>query len=331
MNSLISVIIPVYNVEDYLSKCIESVLAQTYKNTEIILVDDGSTDKCPGICDKYAALDNRIIVIHKENGGLSDARNTALSIARGQYVMCVDSDDYLEETTTQLLYESLIDSGSDISTCAYKVYHENEIADTQTSASEKLVMERDQALQAMMYQKNVTHSAWGKLYKKSLFENIRYPIGMNYEDLGTTYKIFSKANKVVCNTFVGYNYLQRKGSIINSQFQPSRMDALLLAKRQLDYIVTNHPGVILAAKNRLFMESVYIALEIPEHNKDYDKFATECRLVMRRLSREVLLDVNSKTISRLYASISVLSPGLLLFMLKMRRQAKATGNSGRAT
>ena len=189
----ISVVVPIYNVEKYLEKCIKSILNQTYNNLEIILVNDGSTDNCLNICKKFEKIDKRIFVINKENGGLSEARNYGIDKATGKYITFVDSDDYIDEDYLEFLYKNLIINNCDISICNPRIVYEDG-GKSRTLYKycfpQNIVLEGEKALEMMLYQKKFDNSAWGKLYKINLFDEIRYPVGKLYEDIATTYKTF---------------------------------------------------------------------------------------------------------------------------------------------
>ena len=195
MEDLITVVVPIYKVEKYLEKCIDSIIKQTYENLEIILVDDGSPDKCPQICDEYAKKDSRIKVIHKKNGGLSDARNAGIDIAKGEYITFVDSDDYIEKDYVEVLYDSIKENDSDMAIGSHKVIYENgTILNKETG--EKSVLDAKTVLERILYDENIDLSAWAKLYKTELFEEIRYPKGRVFEDAATTYKLVDKSKKI---------------------------------------------------------------------------------------------------------------------------------------
>lgn len=300
---LISVIVPVYNVERYLKRCVGSVLRQTYTNLEIYLVDDGSTDGCPELCDSFAKKDARIKVIHKENRGLSDARNVAIDICKGDFIFCLDSDDFIADDTIELLYGSLARNDADIATCGFVNYYK-EKPDIAGGNNTELVLGTEAALENMLYQKDVTTSAWGKLYKRELFDGVRYPKGKICEDLDTTYKLFSRSKMVVIHTAVKLFYQQRTDSIINSQFSPKRMDALQFAKDLVRYIDVNHPRVGAAARNRLFMEAVFIGVQIPLNTKEFIHEWQRCAEVIRANRKTVLSDAESKRLYRLYALLA---------------------------
>jgi len=229
MKEIISVIVPIYSVEKYLSRCIESIINQTYRNIEIILVNDGSPDNCGQICDEYAKKDERIYVIHKKNGGLSDARNAGLKIAKGEYISFVDSDDWIHEKYIEKLYDLITKSNADISMCDFiKTSDDNVKVDN--SNEEITEYSNIEALDLLMGGKlNVQFVvSWGKLYKRRLFENIKFPIGRIHEDEFTTYKLLYKAKKIVFTTSKLLFYWQREDSIMGTgEYNiKNRLDAL---------------------------------------------------------------------------------------------------------
>ena len=195
----ISVIVPIYKVEKYIHRCIDSIINQTYKNLEIILVDDGSPDSCPRICDEYAKKDKRIKVIHKENGGLSDARNKGVDIATGDYIAFVDSDDYIHPNMYEVLIYELEKNNSDIALCKYKIVYEKSKIKTEIDGKfEVYSLNNLQALDSMYGKDGVDFIvAWNKLYKKDLFNKIRYPVGKIHEDEYTTYKLLFASKNVI--------------------------------------------------------------------------------------------------------------------------------------
>lgn len=221
----VSVIVPVYMVEEYLPFCIECIINQSYSNLEIILVDDGSKDRCGKICEDYSRKDNRIVVLHKENGGLSDARNAGIKIATGEYITCVDSDDYIASDMIQDLYESIRRTGADIAICGTIKTSVRQVNNkSQFAPAEDIVMTPEQTIELGLYSKGFSLSAWGKLYKKSLFYGVEYPKGKLFEDLFTTYKLILKSHKIVYNEKVGYFYYYRPNSIVASNYTPRHLD-----------------------------------------------------------------------------------------------------------
>jgi len=215
---LISVIVPVYKVEDYLDRCVQSILSQTYRNLEILLVDDGSPDGCGAMCDAFAKQDDRVKVLHKPNGGLSDARNVAIDVAKGEYLGFVDSDDFIHPKMYESLLNTIRESNASISACFYRSFKPGEDCFTNDEHPTSVVFNRMQALEHF-YSFNCVNFTlvWNKLYEKSLFEGIRYPKGKTREDEFTTYKLVFKADKFVFLKDHLYFYLQRPGSIMREK------------------------------------------------------------------------------------------------------------------
>ncbi len=242
-NDLISVVIPIYKVEKYLNKCINSVICQTYTNIEIILVDDGSPDNCGIICDDFAKTDKRIKVIHKENGGLSDARNVGIENATGKYITFIDSDDYVELDYIEYLYKLIKKYKTKLSVCSFNILLENgKKIDSGKKYKEKL-LNREISIKRMLNEEGFTVSAWAKLYSADLFDDIRYPVGKLCEDNGTTYKLFDKVDKIAYGNNSKYYYLKRKGSIMLSQFNIKKMDMIELTDEMCDYLDTKYENL----------------------------------------------------------------------------------------
>ncbi len=221
---LISVIIPIYNIEPYLRRCIDSVLCQTYTNLEILLVDDGSTDGSGGLCDSYVEADNRVRVIHKANGGLAEARNSGLDEINGKYVLFIDGDDYVAPEHIELLYQGLKMYGADISCCGLVRSSDNKIVWPECHNIYQICEPMD-AIYKMLYVKGIYMSADGKLYCRDLFDGIRYPAGQLYEDLATTYRIMAKASRIAWTEDQTYCYFQRQGSIVRSKITEKHLVA----------------------------------------------------------------------------------------------------------
>lgn len=238
---LISVIVPVYNVEKYLSKCIESLQNQTYKNLEIILVDDGATDDSGKICDEYAKKDNRIKVIHKKNGGLSDARNVGINSANGNYIQFIDSDDYIDLDMIELLYNNVKKYNADISMCSHYILTEEEC--TAEGTNELSVYSRVEVLKEILLDEKVRSYAWNKLFAKKLFDEIRFPKGKVFEDILTIPKLFEKAEKVVLDDVSKYYYRQRKGSILHVQTKELRLCYINSALEIMNFIKEKEPSL----------------------------------------------------------------------------------------
>ena len=221
---MISVIIPIYKVEAYLEKCIESVRDQTYQDIEIILVDDGSPDNCGAVCDRYQKMDERVKVLHKENGGLSDARNKGLDIATGEYVLFVDSDDFIHPNMIELLYYSLQETDADISVCGFKTVGEKDRIsfDSGVKQGKREIFEGQEVMNQLRHKNLLTVVAWNKLYKRKLFADIRYPKGKIHEDEFLIHQILHLCERTVYISQELYYYVKREGSI-TEQIKPSNV------------------------------------------------------------------------------------------------------------
>lgn len=253
----ISIIVPVYNVEKYVKKCIDSILNQTFKDFELILVDDGSTDNCGKICDEYSKDDSRVRVVHKENGGLSDSRNTGIELSRGEYLGFVDSDDYIAFDMYETLYNNLTLHNADISVCGiYNCYDGNKYPE----CSDKMFMVLDtkQALKEVLIGEKFSVPACNKLYKKSLFDNIKYPVGKLSEDAFVTPTLISNSNKVVVTTEPKYYYVHRKGSITSSHFKMNDFDVVQAYKINLELVKSRFPDLYEQAIFRCLWSYMYV-------------------------------------------------------------------------
>ena len=214
---MVSIIIPVYNVQDYLARCVDSVLTQTYTDLEIILVDDGSIDISGDICDEYALHDARVRVIHKENGGLSDARNAGLDVARGNYVAFIDADDYVHPSFVELLLKTINETGAQIAVSTWQELKDGDKPrKVKTRRPRCTILTQEEAISSVFYQKKLNHSACSRIFETQLFNNIRFPEGMLYEDLAIIYPLLCKVEKVALINTPMYYYMHRQGSIITT-------------------------------------------------------------------------------------------------------------------
>lgn len=221
----ISVIIPVYKVEPYIRRCLNSVVNQTYRNLQIILVDDGSPDNCGAICDEYAAMDERIQVIHKSNGGLSSARNAGLALADGEYIGWVDSDDWIEPDMFEKLLQKAVAENADVVCCGrYKEYPDRTVIQT-WDCDRRLT--REEAMDLLLENHLLQNNVWDKLWKRSLYCGIEFPEGRNFEDIAVGYRLFEKADSIINIPDVLYHYLLRSDSIIGNASIKVKMDNYL--------------------------------------------------------------------------------------------------------
>lgn len=226
-NILVTIVVPVYNVENYIQRCLESIINQSYKNIEIIVINDGSTDRSGIICDTFAKKDKRITVIHKQNGGLSDARNVGIDNAKGDYICFIDSDDFIKDTYIEKLLFTCIKYKADICICKYETGISDIFSKLQNNHTEIIQELSNIESLEYLYKKSLLglfDVAWNKLYSTKLFDNIRYPIGKVHEDVFITYKLLFKSQKVLFINDCLYYYYQSPKSIQRGDFNVKRFD-----------------------------------------------------------------------------------------------------------
>lgn len=286
----ISIIVPVYNSSPYISKCIESILDQTFKNFELILVNDGSTDQSGHICEQYALQDSRIKLVHKENGGVSSARNAGINLARGEFISFVDGDDWIYKEMYSKLYDLSKETNSDISICS--IYREinGEVIGTKR---EEFIIEMDntEAMRELFTGKYFRFAVWAKLYKKSCFKNILYPEDRRLDDLPTTYKIFSNANKVAYTSYAGYIYLLRENSIITSSYNEKKLDVFLGWDEIITFMNKNYPKLskeYISCFVYYSMDHVYSILNQVEDPGERNKYILYIQQYVRKYYKEIL-------------------------------------------
>lgn len=254
---LITIVVPIYKVEKYLEECITSLINQTYENIEIILVDDGSPDNCGKICDKYATQDKRIKVIHKENGGLSDARNCGIDMAQGRYITFVDSDDYIDVKYIECLYNAIKINNTQISQCnILRVSDKKEIVERlgYCDSTTKLGKELLKEAYGVHWIENVV--VWNKMYNIELFDKIRYPVGKIHEDEYTTYKILYNIDKIAIVNEYLYNYRQSEDSIIGRKFNIKRLDILEAFEERLKFFKERNEKELYELTQKQYLESI---------------------------------------------------------------------------
>lgn len=257
-SKLVSVIVPIYNVERYLRKCVDSIINQTYKNLEIILIDDGSPDQCGKICDEYKNIDSRIVVIHKENGGLSDARNAGLKVMRGAYVIFIDSDDFFEHNAIEVMVTMSEKYNADLiiaDICS--VNERGEIlskGNRQYNFRNESIFSPEEAANVFA---ELDWGAWNKLYKKNVHEEIYFPKGKIHEDEAIMFEIFHKCHKIVYTNYRLYNYLKREGSITSASYSLKKMDWFEAWVNNLKYVQKYFPECEKMVMKKLVMVAIY--------------------------------------------------------------------------
>ena len=273
MKPIISVIVPVYKVEQYLDTCVQSILDQSYSQLEIILVDDGSPDHCPEKCDRWALLDKRIKVIHKKNGGLSDARNAGLEICTGDYISFVDSDDYIRPEMYERMLYAIKEEDADICACSIiRCYSDKEVKGDVVSG----VAGRSEEILDLLYSDSMFPvCAWNKLYRRELWKEIRFPVGKICEDAFTMYLLVHKAKWIVQIPEALYCYRIRPESIMTSSFSKKSMDEEEAWRKNYEFIKKQYPRLYKKTFT-FYLQSVLVVIhkikkeEIEQYHKEYD-------------------------------------------------------------
>ncbi|NSQ65201.1 glycosyltransferase family 2 protein [Enterococcus faecalis] len=253
----ISIIVPVYKVEPYLRKCVDSILAQTFTNFEVILVDDGSPDNSGKICDEYAIKDSRVRVIHKENGGLSSARNAGIDIAQGKYLGFVDSDDYIAEDMYEVLYENLKFYDADISSVEIIPFRDDKYENTSKEKKE-ILLNKKEAIKSVLEGTDFYAYAWNKLYRKELFYNNRYLEGETFEDAYIIIDILLEIDKIIVSNEEKYFYLQRNDSIMGQKFSKKTLDVIKAWQYNQKKILSHFPDLKDSYNRRLCWAYFYV-------------------------------------------------------------------------
>ena len=259
-DDLISVIVPVYNVEKYLDRCMESICRQTYSNLEIILVDDGSTDLCPVLCDNWAKLDSRVRVIHKKNGGLSSARNAGIIAAHGKYLGFVDSDDYIHTEMYEKLHDAICKNNADLAICSFKKMFENGSVDERLVSSP--LIDGTFNINEILHKLNMTTDeyvyfvvAWNRLYRKELFNYVNFPIGKIHEDEFTAHMFYDHCTSITTIKDSLYYYMIRENSIMNKPLSNSSFDGVEGVYSRYQYLIL-HELTDVAISNILFIKRI---------------------------------------------------------------------------
>lgn len=310
MEELISVVVPIYMVEAYLERCIRSIVNQTYRNLEIILVDDGSKDKCPKICDIWAKKDSRIVVIHRENGGLSAARNSGIDIAKGEYIAFVDSDDFIAEDFIECLYGACKETGSEIAQCRYEYVSGDVVTKSKEVGVEPMETFSGREMIVGMSWKDGAYNvvAWNKLYRRNLFENVRYPEGRIHEDEATTHKLFYNAKQVAFVYRFLYGYYTGGESITRNQFSKKRLDWEWAVAGRLEFLKEHNEWEVLTPMYKIYMDgTIDLYYKTKELLKDKET-AQELKKKMKRVYGELKKNGGTPLVTRIGYRIFLTCP-----------------------
>jgi len=291
-NPLISVVVPVYNVERYLSQCLQSIVSQTYDNLEILVVDDGSTDGSGNLCDQWASRDSRIRVFHQPNGGLSAARNTALDAMHGELVTMVDSDDVVATHSITTLLDLLQRHHADVAVGSWKHFKDDEtIGDEKpgTTPVRESCFDTTHAINEILYQRTITNSSCSRLFNAALFNGLRYPVGKLYEDVAIVYPLMRRASTTATTSRIVYYYRQREGSILQ-RFTPRRADILDILEELEQQVQRENALLLPATRSRLLSASFNILLLNSSSPTPNQPLAQRCWQSIRRLRGGCLTD-----------------------------------------
>ncbi|MGN0230899.1 MAG: glycosyltransferase family 2 protein [Muribaculaceae bacterium] len=318
---LISVIIPCYNTADTLEQCLKSVAAQTYAEIEVIIVDDGSSDASPRICDRWASADARFTVIHKPNGGVASARNVGLRAANGRFIAWVDSDDYMAPHFIECLYNIISSTGADLVASLWIRVDEHDnsgIAKCSPPDNRAKLMNSDDAINDMLYQHNITTTLWSTLASRKLYSNITFPDGQIYEDLAVFYDLLNSSSSVAFTSARWYCYRRRNGSFMNT-YLPQRCDVLDVLD---DIAITVNQRHLPALRSRqLSAHFNILMLDTLSANPNPD-IAARCWRFIRSNRGKCLCDRKVRLRNKVAALLSYLGPTAMRGIIKINRILK---------
>ena len=265
---LVSIIVPIYGVERYLNQCIDSIVCQTYQNLEIVLVDDGSKDACPQMCDEWARKDPRIKVIHKKNGGLSDARNAGIAVASGTYVAFIDSDDWVAPDFIKSLLDAIGDG--DIAACGIAAVNDNGERLRSLSSCD-LALDSVSAMNRLIWEDGFRQTVWNKLYRRDLMTDVLFEVGKCNEDDFWTYQVVARTNKIKCISKELYFYRQREGSIMNTEYSRKRLDGVEARKRRYMFNAVHFPQLLNEEKKSFLGTLLYACQKIDQISNEQER------------------------------------------------------------
>lgn len=323
MRALVSIIVPIYKVEPYLKRCVESLRKQSYENIEIILVDDGSPDGCPVICDEYAKQDSRIRVIHQENGGLSAARNAGIEAARGEYLSFVDSDDYVAEDFIESLYELLQESGAVIAQCRFAYVHGEELS---SEKNRNWTIYRGESLMEQLYAKEEWATyfvvAWNKLYRREVFQEIRYPVGRIHEDEATTYQLFHIGKRLAFLDRALYGYFVENTGSITAKFSRKRFDYLTAQEERIAFFQkSGYERLLSRAYKKLCDACITFYFRCDEQVEDAQHLQKELQKRLRLYEKRGKREIAKLPIrTRLGYLIFFIDPSLYQYLLQKQEK-----------
>lgn len=312
MNPKISIIVPVFNVESFIQTCIKSILNQTFNDFELILVNDGSSDTSGNICDEYSRKDERIIVIHKENGGQSSARNRGIDVANGDYIGFVDSDDWIDRDMYKILYSNAIETGTDISTCNITQYDKDNSKHFYCSETTDLLFNRDYAMYELYLNERLTFSPCNKIYNRELFQGIRFKEGFILEDMDFAYRIIHQSNKIYYTGQALYNYRYNPKSTMRKTFSKKRLDEFEVRKNMYTFYLRNYPSHADEVYAEMFLTGLMLYINIEKYynkEKDHYKYLID---IDRKILKSLILKKEYNSKKKKLLALAIISPNILV-------------------
>lgn len=287
---LISVIVPIYHAEAYLRRCADSILSQNYRNLELIMVDDGSNDGCPGLCDAFAESDSRVVVIHQKNKGVSAARNTGLDAAHGEYIAFVDADDWVEPDYLSYLLYLLEKELAPISACNHYVTIGNKDTANFAVSHEVRFLPKRAAYDSLLYHRPPDVSAWGKLYMRSLFDQLRYPEGRVFEDTWMIADLLERAGALIYGAEPKYHYVYRTNTISKSASLDQMWDFWDAVCHLTETILRTYPGLLQGCTRRRVHSALSIRRLLVHADASAGNDIERCQSIIHENAKDVLFD-----------------------------------------
>ena len=316
---MVSVIIPIYNVQDYLARCIDSVLTQTYKDLEIILVDDGSLDASGDICDEYDLKYRHVRVIHKTNGGLSDARNAGLVVAPGKYVTFIDGDDYVHPSFVEALLHTIKTTGAQIAACTWQELKDGDTPrNVNVEKASCKIFSQEEAINTVFYQGELNHSACSRIFEKQLFDDLRFPEGALYEDLAIIFPLLRKVDKVALLKAPMYYYMHRAGSILTtiSLRRTHVLDHLEALEQQVS---DEAPQYLPAVRSRHLSACFNMLRLMPARDTKWQATKQRCWDYIKNMRVSCLKDMKVRAKNKAACILSFLGVGITTFIINRNR------------
>lgn len=317
---LVSVIVPIYNAGIYLKQCIDSIVGQTYSYIEVILVDDGSTDNSAEICEKYALNDSRVFAVHQQNAGQASARNAGIKIAKGDFIIFVDSDDTIAANHIEELVTNAIHYNVDIATCyAQKFWMDGKKEKVNILDNDISIYTSSQALSELCYQRRFSQGPWCKLIRKELLRDIEFPVGVGYEDMATIYKIFGKADNIVLIPSITYFYRQHSSSTMHTEFSDKKIDRVRVTLEMKKYIEEKFPENQNAVNARWLLSNLQLMMDIP-FDSNYNCLKKEIYQNIKNVRKSVIRDNSAKKSLKIMAISTYLGARNLMVLGRLYKK-----------